>query len=216
MTLESQAATVAQLAAFAAFAFVTAITPGPNNTLAAAVGANFGWRSAAPQAWGVALGCAALLAVSAFGVAALLAANPWIGRVLAVASAAYLLWMAFKLYRQGRPAASGAPRRDALRPQRWPEAALFQLSNPKAWMTALAGSTGFLASAKAPGVMLAGMCAIQAVVCFPSVLVWAFAGSSLSGWLAQGARMRAFNAVMALSLAAIAVWVVAAQWTGAH
>ena len=44
------------LSALAAFAFVTSITPGPNNLMLMTSGANFGFRRSIPHMLGVGLG----------------------------------------------------------------------------------------------------------------------------------------------------------------
>ena len=44
------------LSAFVLFAFVSSITPGPNNTMLLASGVNFGFRRSMPHALGISIG----------------------------------------------------------------------------------------------------------------------------------------------------------------
>jgi threonine/homoserine/homoserine lactone efflux protein len=198
---------IGNMLAFSAFAGVTAITPGPNNALAAATGTNFGWRAACPQAVGVTVGGIALLITSMLGMATLLAAHPRLAWVFALAAATYLLWSAQRLWRTGG--------KDGLRgvakssPPGWIAAACFQFANPKAWMTALTAST-FIAGVRPVAPAIAMLCMINAAACFPSVVGWAYAGSALRSWLAEGERLPLFNRAMALCLAAVAAWMVCA------
>lgn len=189
----------AELSAFAVLSFVSCITPGPNNALAAATGARFGWSAGLVSAWGVAVGCTALILLAAMGVAGAIAATPWLARVLAVASAAYLVWLAWCLLRNG-----GGPRREAARPPRFAETVAFQFINPKGWAMALAGTTLVLAPADARAWRLVAMCLVQAVMCFGSVMAWVTLGARLQRWLDDARHRRFFNATMAASLAVCA------------
>ena len=72
------------LTALAAFAFVTSITPGPNNLMLMTSGANFGFRRTIPHMLGVALGFVLIYKASgifnyAQGVMALFAAMTLVG-----------------------------------------------------------------------------------------------------------------------------------------
>jgi threonine/homoserine/homoserine lactone efflux protein len=189
-----------ELSAFAVLAFVSCITPGPNNALAAATGARFGGPAGLALACGVTVGCTGLVVLSAAGIAGVITATPWLSRALALASAGYLAWLAWQLLRSG-----AAMRREAARPPRFVEAVALQFVNPKGWAMALAGTALVLAPADARALRLFAMCTIEAVICFASVLAWLALGASLQRWLDNAWRRHAFNAVMALGLAGCAV-----------
>jgi len=190
----------AELSAFAVLAFVSCITPGPNNALAAATGARFGGAAGLALASGVTVGCTALVVLSALGVAGAIAASPWLSRVLALASASYLAWLGWCLLRSETSA-----RREAARPPRFAEAVALQFVNPKGWAMALAGTALVLAPPDARALRLVAMCVLEALICFASVMAWVALGARLQHWLADVRRRRAFNAVMALGLAGCAV-----------
>ena len=57
--------------ALAAFAFVSSITPGPNNLLLMSSGALFGWRRTVPHLAGIQLGFAVLMTAAVFGLGSL-------------------------------------------------------------------------------------------------------------------------------------------------
>ena len=59
--------------ALASFAFVTSITPGPNNIMLTAPGVNFGFRRSIPHMLGIAIGFMVLLLAVGFGLAKLVA-----------------------------------------------------------------------------------------------------------------------------------------------
>ena len=76
-------------AALVAFAFVSSVTPGPNNFMLLASGVNFGFRRTVPHMFGIAGGFASLLLAVGFGLGALLAAFPALLLLLAYAPRAW-------------------------------------------------------------------------------------------------------------------------------
>ena len=72
-------------------------SPGPATISVTAVGAAFGLRHSLRYTSGIILGTIAVLLVVATGVMAVLASMPRLAPLLAVASAAYILYLAFKI-----------------------------------------------------------------------------------------------------------------------
>ena len=62
--------------AFVTFAFVTSITPGPNNMMLLSSGATFGLRRTVPHLLGVALGFGAMAFAMGLGLSQLFRAAP--------------------------------------------------------------------------------------------------------------------------------------------
>ena len=201
--------------AVALFAFVSSITPGPNNVLATASGARFGLRRTLPQVAGVTFGFTLLLALAASGVAAIVGRHPTLADGLALVGYLYLGWLAYRLLDTAwRGPAGGPSRLAALRPMTFVEAALFQSANPKAWMMALSAATGLLAGHDGSPAAVVALCAMFTAINFPCVGAWAVVGSRLSRWLgAPGApwRMRTFNASMGATLLATTAWMAASR-----
>lgn len=193
-----------QLLALAAFAAVASFTPGPNNAIATVTGARFGFRAVLPHMLGVPAGFSAMLLAAAGGLAALLLAAPMLAGLLKWLGVGYLLWLSWQLARDdGRTsAAAGGP--FAL-PLGFAQSAAFQFLNPKAWMFALAVTTAFAAGEPA-WTRTATVVAICASASLASLVAWGWIGAALRGWLARGRRLRAFNAAMAVLLAATALW----------
>lgn len=192
-----------QLTALVLFALAGSFTPGPNNTIAALTGANFGWRAAVPHMLGVPLGFGSMLLAAAGGVASVILAYPWAVTLIRWLGTAYLLWLAYWLVR-ATPAAAPASGPFAL-PLSFSQSALFQYLNPKAWMLAAATAGAFFTGERP---VLRGTLAaiVFALAAFASIAVWALVGEALRGWLAHGKRLRVFNSVMAATLAATALW----------
>lgn len=178
------------------FAFVSSVTPGPNNMMLLASGVNFGFLRTIPHMLGIAVGFVALLLGVGFGLGALLAAFPAIEIGLKWVSAAYLLWLAWKI---GTSRGMGEGRSSAV-PMTFLQAAAFQWVNPKAWAMALV-AMGAYTSAERPvtSVLIVGFA--FGLVNFPSVSVWAGFGVALRGFLSDPTRLKWFNILMGVLLA---------------
>jgi threonine/homoserine/homoserine lactone efflux protein len=179
------------------FAFASSITPGPNNVMLLASGANFGLRSTVPHMLGISGGHAFMVALVGLGLLGLFAAVPWLRTALTTLSVAYLLWLAWKIANAAPPGAAEAKGR----PLTWLQAAAFQWVNPKAWYMAIYAQTNFAPGEGAwGGAVLVAL--VFAAVNLPSVTVWAWGGTQISRWLRGPGRLRAFNITMALLLVA--------------
>jgi threonine/homoserine/homoserine lactone efflux protein len=196
------------LLALAAFAFVASITPGPNNLMLLASGANFGLRASLPHMLGIGLGHAFMVAVVGLGLAGLFAAWPPLHLALKVASVAYMAWLAWRIAHAAapvrRPEGADAAAETGGRPLTFLEAAAFQWVNPKAWAMALTAVTVYLPGAGAgAGADIGAVLAVAGVFCavnLPSVATWAALGVQLRRLLTSPARLRMFNWTMAALL----------------
>ena len=183
--------TLDRLAALILFAVVATGTPGPNNLMVMASGANFGLRRTVPHIVGIALGIAVMLLAVGGGLAGLFEALPWLAGLLAALSLAYLLILAWKIATAAPPDPSAPPGR----PLTVLQAAAFQWVNPKAWAMALTTVSVYVPASAAP---LAAL--VFAAVCLPIVALWCAAGRALGRMLRKPARLRAFNVTMAALL----------------
>ena len=184
------------LAALALFAFVSSITPGPNNTMLMASGANFGFRASIPHMIGVSGGFLLLVVAVGLGLGGLFAAYPELHDVLAVAGGLYLLWLAWKI-----ATSSGLGMGEAgARPQTFLQAAAFQWVNPKAWAMALGAVTAYAPrDGYVANILVVSV--IFTAINLPCVASWTGFGVGLRRFLDRPAVLRAFNVGMALLLA---------------
>jgi threonine/homoserine/homoserine lactone efflux protein len=82
--------------------------------------------------------------------------------------------------------------------------AVMQWLNPKAWLACVAGMGAFAANGEAS--LIWKFAAVYLVVCYVSVGCWAYAGTFLRHYLGNPKGMRLFNRLMALLLAASAIY----------
>lgn len=180
------------------FAFVTSITPGPSNLMLLASGVNFGFVRTMPQVLGITVGFVSLLLAVGLGLGAVLAAYPALHLVLKAGGAAYLLYLAWRI---AMARALGKDTAQQGRPLTFVESATFQWINPKAWVVALT-VMAVHASPDAPFVSVTLIVVVFAIVNLPSILAWVGFGMVLRAFLSDPVRLKWFNIVMGVLLAA--------------
>lgn len=191
-----------------AYAFATSITPGPNNLMLMASGANYGFRRTLPHHLGVSLGFAAMAALVGLGLLQLFNAIPGFFTALKYACVAYLLYLAWKIATAGRapskPASGTTAEADAPvatgKPMTFVQAVLFQWVNPKAFVMAMTTVTAYAPEQDPLSIIAASL--IFAAVNFPAVGCWVVLGTQLQRWLRDPGRLRVFNISMAVLLIA--------------
>lgn len=185
------------IGALAMFAFASSITPGPNNAMLLASGANFGLRATVPHLLGVVFGFLALLLAVGFGLGGLFTAYPVLHEVLKWVGGAYLVYLAVRLA-MSRSISTG---KSSGRPMTFFEAFLFQAVNPKGWAMALGAVMAFVP----PQHYLANILIAAAVfgtLNAPCVVAWTSFGVGLRRFLDRPRALRAFNISMAILLVA--------------
>ncbi len=181
--------------ALVVFAFVTSITPGPNNLMLLASGVNFGFARTIPHMLGIGTGFFSLLIGVGLGLGAVLTAYPQLHLALKIAGGAYLLYLAWKIA-MSRTMGEG---KAGTRPMTFLEAAAFQWVNPKAWVMAVTAMAVYT-NPQRPFLTMLLVAAAFAVVNVPSVSCWAGFGVALRGFLADPVRLKWFNVAMGVLL----------------
>ncbi len=191
--------------ALLSFAFVTSITPGPNNIMLTASGVNFGFTRSIPHMLGIGGGFMVLLLAVGAGLGAIVMVVPVLHLAIKAAGALYMLWLAWKVANTG---GISQGERSSSRPMTFVEAALFQWVNPKAWVLAVSAMAIFVRPDHVVGDVLL-VTVIFGLVTIPSVGTWAGFGHLLREWLRDPAKVRIFNVAMAMLLVASIVPMVA-------
>ena len=186
-----------QFVALAGFVTVMTGTPGPNNLMLMASGANTGFRRSLPHIFGIAIGCQVILLCLALGLGQLLTRFPQAVTVLRIGGALYLLYLAWQLV----GSRSLSSERYNAQPMTFMQAALFQWVNPKAWMMILTGVATFT-HPRDFTVSIAIVAGTFLIVGLPLISSWSLFGAALKNWLQKGQRLRGFNRAMALLLVA--------------
>ncbi|MEP4198037.1 MAG: LysE family translocator [Aliishimia sp.] len=127
------------LSAFAVFSASQIGTPGPANMALLATGARYGFQAALPFVAGVVLGKQLIIWPIGFGLMQLAQTMPMLFEILKYASAAYILWLAWKvanLRLDANKRTDDAPGFAA--------GLIVHPLNPKAWGMIVAGFTNFV------------------------------------------------------------------------
>lgn len=188
--------TIDLFSALFTFALVTVITPGPNNLMLMASGANFGFRRTMPHMLGIGIGFPAMIFLVGVGVMRVFDIWPVSYTILKVLSVLYLLYLAWKI-------ANAAPPKDAEtqgKPLTFLQSAAFQWVNPKAWSMALSAITLYASGRDLAAVMwVAG---VYVSVSFLSTTGWTLLGQQMQRLLRSHRHLRIFNGAMAVLLVA--------------
>ena len=169
-------------------------TPGPGVLSLAGVGAAYGYRDRARYMAGLFIGNFLVAVTVLTGLAAVMLAEPAIRTVLGVASAAYLLWLAYKIAFAGarvafieRPAPPGI--RGGL---------LLQAINPKAYAVSTAIFANFAFMADRPGLEAALKLLIFNAIWIVLHIFWLWLGVTIRRLDLPPRTQRAINVGMAL------------------
>lgn len=188
----------------ALFAFVSSITPGPNNIMLTSSGILFGFQRSIPHMLGITFGFGVLLALCAAGIGSLILAVPEIHLVLKAMGSAYLVYLAWQL----RSMAFRQDEQSSARPMSFLGAALFQFANPKAWVMAVTGASAFLPLVQPVWLAIALFCIVFCAINLPCVSLWAGTGAVLRRYLSDPRWQRLFCVVMVILTlySAAAIW----------
>ncbi|WP_299498475.1 LysE family translocator [uncultured Roseobacter sp.] len=163
------------VASFAIFAASQVGTPGPANMALMATGARYGFRAALPFVAGVALGKQLVIWPVGFGLMELADRAPWVFEALKYASAAYIIWLAWKVANLRLTAAQ-----DAQSAPGFAAGLIVHPLNPKAWAMIVGGFTAFVA----PGTpAITATATIAAVLLGCQILLhplWTLAGEAIA------------------------------------
>lgn len=189
--------------AVSGFAAAMSGTPGPNNTMVAASGANYGFRRTLPLMSGVTVGVGVIImAVAAMGSSVV--RDPYVHAVLKWVGIAYLLWLAWKIAsaRPTAPTADGTGERSG-RPFTFRQGGLLQLVNPKLWVAVAGAIVTYDSAATMSNSITIGLifALIFGLATFASTVVWTLIGAGIGRFARSTRAMRIFNYVMAGLLA---------------
>ncbi|MBS1174794.1 MAG: lysine transporter LysE [Burkholderiaceae bacterium] len=184
------------LLSFIIFALSMSISPGPNNLMVMATGANFGWKKAILHILAVSFGFLILLMMSIFGVAEIIHRIPMSYSVLKVIGSIYLIYLATKLaLSNARINVSSEAKSYSF----W-DVMMFQFANPKGWMMAIGAASTFFP----PNTPILSFAIISGLIfLIINILsngIWALMGVSLISFLNSDKKLKTFNLLIAFTL----------------
>jgi threonine/homoserine/homoserine lactone efflux protein len=196
------------LAAFALTSLVIEMTPGPNMAYLAALSLSQGVRAGLAAVGGVALGLSVYGAVAGLGLSAAIDNSPLLYGVLRWGGVVYLLWLAWEAWAseaETAPEKAGDP---DIRPgQAFRRGLITNLLNPKAAVFYVAVLPDFIQVGRASIVtQTLGLSALYVGIATLVHLVIVLLASRLQNVVQTPDKRKTIRRVLAVALAAIAVW----------
>ena len=93
------------------------------------------------------------------------------------------------------------------RPLRFYEASLFQFINPKAWSIAVTVASGFFPTEENIFIGVAFVTITAAVICFPTISLWALFGSGLRKFVGNIRTKKIIEYILALLLVLTGIFI---------
>lgn len=183
---------------FFTFLAIGSITPGPNNTMLAASGMQYGYKRTIPHMLGIAVGFFTLLMLCALGAGAVLKAYPALQHGMKAIASIFLCYMAYKIATAGRVKLDESK----AKPLTFLQAAAFQYINPKGWAVgAMAVTTMLPEGASLPEKTFVIFITVALTSAF-SMNVWTLSGKAMARLFTKEKYRKIINAVLALLLLA--------------
>ncbi len=187
--------TFALFSALSTFYFTMFFTPGPNNAMLTASGMKFGFVKTLPHLIGIPLGHIIQIGLTCFGLANLFLIYPQIQYYMKILCFLYLLYLSWQMI-----GSFSLAKKDTGRPLKFYEASLFQFVNPKAWSIAIAVASGFFPSEENLLKGIAFVTITAAVICFPTISLWALFGTGLRKFINNEKVKKLIEYLLALVL----------------
>ncbi|MGY0219503.1 LysE family translocator [Endozoicomonadaceae bacterium StTr2] len=188
----------------ALFAATMTGTPGPNNMMLTASGANFGYRRTIPHMFGIGIGLVSVILLVAAGLGIIFEKYPAVQMGLKWIASAYLLYLSWKIARASAP---GSDAKASNRPMTCIGAALFQFVNPKVWVMAITAVGSFTLSGEEYWLSALIIAMAFWATQIPTSSIWAGFGSLIRHYLATPKAWRIFNGIMGVATASCLLFI---------
>ena len=182
------------------FVSIVSMTPGPNNLLLAASGANYGFFRTLPHMCGVIIGFAIMVVASGFGLGMILNEFPQVVLPLKIMSVSFLLYLSWRIATGGAHVIEGKSQ-----PLTFLPAVLFQTINPKG-ISFLLSIMGAQVSDNEPLLpQLIPLFILLPAFTVLSAVTWTMFGTAIGKLMQSQGAFRVFNLVMASLLVACVI-----------
>ncbi len=173
------------------FAFVTSITPGPNNYLLFSYGKTYGFKDSSKLMSGIFFGFFILLYASGYGIAELITKSAAIGLALKIISSVWLFYLAFVLSKLSSDISVESRAKIGFF-----QGLFLQFVNPKAWIMAITGAGAFLPHLENIHLSVFLFAITFGLVGVPCMISWILFGDLISKILRSEKANRALGLVL--------------------
>ena len=189
---------ISLLLAVSLFAFVMSVTPGPNNIMLLASGAQFGYLKTLPHIIGILLGIAALLASVLLGLGVVFERYPSLYDLLKIVGSIYLFWLAWKIASASTEAQPLNSEKQNSKPMSLISASFFQFINPKAWAMCIGSISTFTIAGEHYIESGLWIMLCFAITGFFAISLWAYLGVNIAKKLTTSKQRKRFNYAMGI------------------
>tara|TARA_Y100000741_G_scaffold62613_1_gene44503 strand:- start:1158 stop:1757 length:600 start_codon:yes stop_codon:yes gene_type:complete len=188
--------------ALATYYFIMFVTPGPNNAMLTASGMKFGFMKTLPHLIGIPSGHIFQISLVCFGLGNLFLKFPELQFYMKILCFFYLIYLSWTIL-----GSFSLVKKESGRPLRLYEAAAFQFINPKAWTIAITVVSGFFPVEENFFIATAFVTLTAAVICFPSICLWALFGNSLRLFIKNTKTKKNIEYILAVLLVVTAIYI---------
>ena len=182
------------------FVSIVSMTPGPNNLLLAASGANYGFFKTLPHICGVIVGFAIMVVASGFGLGMILNEFPQVILPLKIMSVSFLLYLSWRVATGGAHVVEGKSQ-----PLTFLPAVLFQTINPKGISFLLSIMGAQVSDAQPLLPQLIPLFILLPAFTVLSAVTWTMFGTAIGKLMQSQGAFRVFNLIMASLLVACVI-----------
>ena len=191
---------LALLSALSTYYFIMFITPGPNNAMLTASAMKYGFVRTLPHLIGIPTGHIIQISLVCLGLGNLFIQFPELQFYLKIMCFFYLLYLSWTIL-----GSLNFAKKKSGRPLKLYEAALFQFINPKAWTIAVTVVSAFFPTEENLVVATAFLTITAALVCFPSICLWAIFGNTLRLFIKNNKIKKFIEYILAILLILTAI-----------
>ena len=188
--------------ALSTYYFIMFVTPGPNNAMLTASGMKFGFMRTLPHLIGIPSGHIFQISLVCFGLGNLFLKFPELQFYMKILCFFYLIYLSWTIL-----GSFSLVKKESGRPLRLYEAAAFQFINPKAWTIAITVVSGFFPVEENFFIATAFVTLTAAVICFPSICLWALFGNSLRLFIKNTKTKKNIEYILAILLVVTAIYI---------
>ena len=188
--------------ALSTFYFSMFVTPGPNNAMLTASAMKFGFIRTLPHLIGIPLGHIVQIGLCCYGLASIFLIYPEVQYYMRFFCFIYLMYLGWKMI-----GSFSLAQKESGRPLKFYEASLFQFINPKAWSIALTVPSGFFPNDEHVFVGITFVVLTAALVCFPSICLWALFGNGLRNFVKDIKTKKIIEYILAILLVLTGVFI---------
>jgi|TARA_B110000444_G_C18633953_1_gene498203 threonine/homoserine/homoserine lactone efflux protein len=190
------------LSALSIFYFTMFVTPGPNNSMLTTSAMKFGFVKTLPHLIGIPLGHIIQIGLCCYGLANVFLIYPEVHFYMRFLCFLYLLYLGWQMI-----GSFSISQKNTGRPLKLYEASLFQFINPKAWSIALTVASGFFPSEENIVIGVIFVTITAALVCFPSICLWALFGNGLRNFVKDIKTKKIIEYILAILLVLTGIFI---------